>query len=73
MMTPELLRFRNALCILRWLDEDDLRQALEFNVFQITEFCEDPLGGFLCLSDNEADALWKLIEARQVKDLEWMP
>lgn len=62
----ECRRFRNAIAILRAIDQPDFNRAtgLDEGVWW-RNFREDPSGMFLRLKDWQAEAIWKIIESRQ--------
>ena len=57
------LEFRNRLCILRSIDEDELRSAgIKLSDKDWLSFCLDPFRFFLKMDDETAEKLWRLIE-----------
>lgn len=60
-------RFRNALCILRSIDEAEFSQATGLGEARWRSFREDPVRDFIRLEAVKAEAIWRLIEARQPK------
>lgn len=59
------LEFRNKLCILRSLDEDELRDAgIDLSDKKWLSFCLDPFRFFIRTDDTRAEKLWRMIEKR---------
>jgi hypothetical protein len=65
------LEFRNRLCILRSIDEDELRTAgIKLSDKDWLSFCLDPFRFFLKMDDETADKLWRVIERRALP-IDW--
>lgn len=66
------LEFRNRLCILRSIDEDELRSAgIKLTDKDWLSFCLDPFRFFLKMDDETADKLWRVIERRAGSPIDW--
>jgi len=64
------LEFRNRLCILLSIDEDELHSAgIKLSDKDWLSFCLDPFRFFLKMDDETADKLWRLIERRATPTL----
>ena len=63
--SPECRRFRNAIALLRAIDQPDFDLATDLNETWWRNFREDPSGTFLRLKDWQAEAIWKIVESRQ--------
>ena len=62
--------FRNALCILRSLDMDELEEAVVLNPDRPgrwESFRDDPFDFLLCAGDETTDKLWTLMIKRGVE------
>lgn len=62
----DLRRFRNAIAILRSIDEDEFVRATKADGLW-RPFRDDPVGFFVKLDDAKSEALWAIVEARQPK------
>lgn len=63
--SPACRRFRNSLAILHSINKGEFERATDFDEARWRTFRENPAMAFLSLDGNKAEAIWRLIEARQ--------
>lgn len=67
--SPACRRFRNALAILHSIDEREYERATGLGEVSWRRFRENPAAEFVRIDNGRAEAIWRLIEARQPKEL----
>lgn len=67
--SPACRRFRNSLAILHSIDKVEFDRATDLDEARWRSFRDDPAAAFLRLDGVRAEAIWRLIEARQPKEL----
>lgn len=64
-MSPSCRRFRNAICILHSIDGDEFERSTGLPEAWWRQFRDSPAATFLRLDSDKAEAIWRLVEARQ--------
>lgn len=64
-MSTPCHRFRNAIAILNSIDGDEFERATALGLGWWRRFRAEPALTFLQLDAPKAEALWRLVEARQ--------
>lgn len=69
-MSPACRRFRNAIAILHSIDKGEFERATDFlGEAWWRSFRDNPAATFLRLDGSKAEAIWRLVESRQPKEL----